>query len=420
MRTIQLGLLGCGNIGSALAERILRAGSGVEDKACGFALKKILVRDLEKRRNVSRSLLTDDFRQVTRHPDVAIVVETMGGDREPRKAILDALRHGKHVVTSNKVVMAKFGRTILQEAQKRSLQLRYEASCAAALPVLQSFEGALSGNRILRLLGILNGTTNFILTEMERTRAKQEEVLRKAQQAGYAEPDPTDDVEGHDARYKLALLCFHAFGRWVDPGSIAAEGIRRVTTEDIIYAGELGFRIKLLASAQWRGSKLDVRVHPALLPKGHPLSSVSGVYNAIFIQGDLCGEMMLFGRGAGALPTVSAILGDLRQIARGVPSPVAPLVAGEVADGGEVSGSFYLRMEVVDRPGVLAKVAAVFGRFGVSLDSVVQKQSFGKTAEIVWVTHQVEEAKIRQAISRLRQLSVVVRVGIPLRIEGQI
>jgi homoserine dehydrogenase len=419
-------LLGLGTVGSGVVKLLQENGEDIATKVgCPLRIERILVRDKNKPRPVAvdPALITDDPADILEDPAIEIVAELIGGLEPAREFILRALEAGKNVVTANKDVLAVHGQQLLQAAEARGLDFFFEASVGGGIPIIHPLKELLAANRIRQVLGIVNGTTNFILTKMTVEGKDFAEALGEAQAMGYAESDPSADVEGADAARKLAILASIAFNTRVTYPEVYAEGIGRISARDILYAGELGYVIKLLAIGREEEQEVEVRVHPALVPKDHPLATVSDVFNAIFIRGDAVGEAMFYGRGAGQMPTASAVVGDLMLVARNLlhgstgritctcyrQLPVRPM--------GRVECKYYLRFTVKDRPGVLARIAGAFGEAGVSLASVIQKRSFEGWAELVLITHRVREENLQRALAIIRDLPVVKSVDNLIRVE---
>ncbi|MCR4418817.1 MAG: homoserine dehydrogenase [Clostridia bacterium] len=425
-QAIRIGLLGLGTVGSGVVKLLQENGEDIATKVgCPLRIERILVRDKNKPRPVAvdPALITDDPADILEDPAIEIVAELIGGLEPAREFILRALEAGKNVVTANKDVLAVHGQQLLQAAEARGLDFFFEASVGGGIPIIHPLKELLAANRIRQVLGIVNGTTNFILTKMTVEGKDFAEALGEAQAMGYAESDPSADVEGADAARKLAILASIAFNTRVTYPEVYAEGIGRISARDILYAGELGYVIKLLAIGREEEQEVEVRVHPALVPKDHPLATVSDVFNAIFIRGDAVGEAMFYGRGAGQMPTASAVVGDLMLVARNLlhgstgritctcyrQLPVRPM--------GRVECKYYLRFTVKDRPGVLARIAGAFGEAGVSLASVIQKRSFEGWAELVLITHRVREENLQRALAIIRDLPVVKSVDNLIRVE---
>jgi len=436
----KIGLLGLGTVGAGTAEILLNPALRhplVQEIEIG----KVGVRSLDKPRPVDlpADLLTTDLEAIVTDPEIDIVVEVIGGLEPARSLILKAIAHGKHVVTANKAVIARYSDEIFDAASAAGVYVMIEAAVAGGIPVIQPLKQSLSVNRIHRVMGIVNGTTNYILTRMAREGADFDAVLDDAQRLGYAEADPTADVDGLDAADKIAILASLAFGGRIKLSEVYCEGIRSISTADIAYADRLGFVIKLLATALREPSApddatdhLQVRVHPTLLPKSHPLASVNDVYNAILFEGDPVGQVMLFGRGAGSGPTASAVVSDIQNIvailkASGGKSPHAaaelhPLLACvhqhycTISPMDEVVSRFYARFLTRDMPGVIGRLGTCFGDHDVSLESVVQIGFQDDLAEIVVVTHDVREGYFRKALEEIRGFEDVAEIPSVLRV----
>ena len=392
-------------------------------------LRRILVRDPSKPRDLAPAPLTTDVREILDDPGIDIVVEVMGGEQPAHQYLLQALARGKHVVTANKEVMAKHGPEIVAQAAERGVDVAYEASVGGGIPVIGPFKLDLLANDISRVVAIINGTTNYILTQMASGQQSYEEALAEAQRLGYAEPDPSNDVEGRDAAYKLAILASLAFRAEVRPQDVYCEGITRLAASDFRYARELGYVIKLLAIGKLVDGGIQARVHPALVPESAILASVDGVFNAVQVEGDLVGQVLFYGRGAGAGPTSSAVVADIIDLAQRVANgqrtiSVLPYDSGRrVRPIDELETRYYLRLVAVDRPGVMAAITRVLGDLQISLASVVQKEDVvlgddAKYAEIVLTTHLAREAAVQEAVRRIAELPVVQSIGSLLRVEG--
>ena len=425
-RPLGVGLLGLGTVGTGVARVLLGKRDALERRiGRPVQITSVLVRDPSKPRGVSLEVpLVTDARAILDDPAVDIVVEVIGGEEPARTLILEAIERGKHVVTANKEVMAKHGPAILAAAAARGVSVAYEASVGGGIPLIGPFQLDLAANEITSVVGIVNGTTNYILTRMTESGASFADALREAQELGYAEPDPTNDVEAWDAAYKLAILASLAFGAPVMPEQVWREGITQVSQRDILYAAELGYRIKLLAIARLVNGQVETRVHPSLVHQGSMLASVDGSFNAVQVEGDLIGSALFYGRGAGSEPTASAVVADLIALgtsaARG--SRQAARHAVELRAMSQLQSRYFLRLLTLDRPGVMAAIATVLGDRGISLASVVQKESvvLGDDvpgAEIVLTTHVASEAAVQDAIATLRHMPVVKTVGSLLRVH---
>ncbi|HUR48148.1 MAG TPA: homoserine dehydrogenase [Acidimicrobiales bacterium] len=426
MTTVRVGLLGCGNVGAALVELLAGHGSAIETRTgLHLELVRVAVADPSKPRppGLDASLLTSDPRAVVDDPSIEIVVELIGGLDPARDLVLDALRSGKSVVTANKELVANFGIDLHAAAGESGAEILYEASVGGGIPLVRPLRESLAGERITRVMGIVNGTTNYILTKMTEDGTSYGVALEEAQSLGYAERDPTADVDGYDAAAKGAILATIAFGQAVVADDVHREGIRSITAADIARARRLGFVVKLLVVAERDlEDRISVRAHPALVPVTHPLASVRDAFNAVFIEGDAVGELMLYGRGAGGRPTASAVLGDLVDAAHGRAAgdgrvAMAALPPARLIPIGELMSAYYLSIEVLDRPGVLAQVAGVFGEHGVSIRSMEQ-HGLGDEAQLIFHTHDVREADMQTTIEKLEQLPAVDRVGTLLRVVG--
>jgi homoserine dehydrogenase len=423
---IGITLLGLGVVGSGVARALIeKAESYSRRVGAPLVLRRILVRDPARERGIrlDPSLLTADPEEALSAP-ADIVVEVIGGEQPAYDYITRSLAQGRYVVTANKEVMAKHGPELLALAGKSGTDILYEASVGGGIPIISPLKRDLSANEITSLRAIINGTTNFILTRMSREGAEFQEALRQAQELGYAEADPANDVEAHDPVYKLAILASLAFHTHVRPESIYREGITGLTARDFRYAAELGYAIKLLALARRDERALQVRVHPALVSQEELLAKVDGVLNAVQVEGDLIGRVLFQGAGAGSLPTTSAVMADVLDAARCIvqgnrSSPWRYTADIPLKPMSELVGRYYMRLEVADKPGVLAGIARCFGDNGVSIASVIQKETDeeAQTAEIVIMTHAAREAAVQAGISQLQVLADVRRVGTLLRVE---
>jgi len=425
--TIKIGLLGCGVVGSGVVKQLLTHQDNIALKTgCRLEIKKILVRDLTKKRPeaIPAELLTTDVNDILMDPDIQIVVELMGGIEPAKSYIIAALQQGKNIVTANKDLLAAYGKDLFDAAEKNGKDLRFEASVAGGIPIIQPLKESLAGNRIHRVMGIINGTTNYILTKMAAEGREFAEALQEAQALGYAEADPSADIDGLDAARKIAILASIAFQTRVTVDEVYVEGIRTISQLDIVYARELGYAIKLLGVAQEVDGEIEVRVHPVMLPASHPLASVNDVYNAVFVEGDAVGQTMFFGPGAGQMPTASSVVGDIMAIAKNIKLGVTGQLTGctcfyqkKIRPIGQVRASYYLRLLVRDRPGVLASIAGVLAQHQVSIASVLQKRTIGSSAEIVIITHRVVEADFHNAMNKIREIPAVEQVNSVIRVE---
>ncbi len=429
VRTIRVGLLGCGTVGGALVDMLGERGADIEART-GIRLEigAIAVRSASKNRGggATAGLLTTDARAVVADPDIDVIVEVIGGIEPARELILAALANRKPVITANKELLANCGQELADAAAEARVDLLFEAAAAAAIPIIRPLRESLLGEDVSRVMGIVNGTTNYILTQMTELGADYADALTEAQNLGYAERDPTADVEGYDAGAKAAIMASIAFGAKVAAGDVYHEGISNISAADIAFANRLGYQIKLLAIAERFGDGTDaapyeigVRVHPSMVVDDHPLASVRGSFNAVFVEGADAGELMFYGRGAGGRPTASAVLGDLIDAAGNRvretyhPVPGGPAVPIRPID--DQSSAYYLNLEVADAPGVLAEVAGVFGAHGVSIRSMEQ-EGLDAEARLVFVTHEATERDIQSTLADLAALDAVHGVGTMLRV----
>jgi len=424
-KEVKIAIMGFGTVGTGTYKILKDNGELIKNQVgADIVVEKILVRDRNKKRNieVSDDLITINADDILEDPSIDIVVELMGGQEPAYSYIMKALDNGKHVVTANKELIAKRGREILAKADSKGLGLCFEASVCGGIPIIRAFKTSLAGDKIKRVMGIVNGTTNYILTKMAQEGSDYKEALGQAQDKGYAEADPTADVEGFDAAYKMAILSSIGFHSKVDIDKVKREGISKITKTDIEYGKELGWTIKLLGIAQDVDGKLEVGVSPVMLPKEHPLALVNGVNNAVFVNSEAVGELMFYGPGAGQMATGNSVAADIMDIAKEVVLGNAMKTNCScfedkiVAEESRVS--YYTRISVVNKPGVLAQIASVFGNFGVSIESVLQKKTEGDRAEIVWITSKVEESSFRKAITSVKSLDVVKEVSSIIRVEA--
>jgi len=428
MKKVKIALLGLGNVGRGVW-MILNSNKEEIMKRCGYEVEvvKVLVRDKNKPRGVEipNELVTTDFNDILNDDSIKIVVEVMGGIEPAREYMIKCMEKKKHIVTANKMLLATGGDELFEKADEKGIMFNYEASVAGGIPIIKGIDESLTANKIETLYGIVNGTTNYILGKMELEDADFDDALKEAQEKGYAEADPTSDIEGYDAQYKLAILASLAFGSKIDVKNIYREGITKIEAVDMKYAKEFKMGIKLLAIAKEVNGKIELRVHPTMIPKKHPLANVYDSYNAVFIKGNAVGELMFYGRGAGDLPTGSAIVSDIVSIVRSNvdtenPNPVVKnnLWKREILDMGAVESKFYIRATVLDESGVLGEITAILGRHNVSIRSVIQKgdEEDGQVT-IVLVTHRTNEAQIKSAIKEITDLKAVDKIDNIIRIE---
>ena len=424
--SIGIGLLGCGIVGSGAARHLAREADTVA-RAVGVPveIRRVAVRNLAKKRDVGLdpSIFTHDVADVVNDPSVDLVVECIGGIEPARTAILQAIDLGKPVVTANKELMSTLGAEIFETADANGIDVYYEAAVAGGIPLMRPLKESLAGEGIKRVIGIVNGTTNFILTRMTEGGVSFSEALAEAERLGYAEEDPTADVEGFDAAAKAAIIASVAFRSRVVAGDVYREGISHVTHRDIEFAARLGYTVKLLAIAEEINGEIAVRVHPAMLPSSHPLANVRDSYNAVFVEGETVGNLMFYGRGAGSDPTGSAVVGDIVAAARHLVHGGRNLGCTcyfdkRVLPIDEMEAQYYLLLSVQDLPGVLAQVAITFGNNDVSIRSVWQ-EGYGDQAQLVMVTHRGKEKNLQATVDDLGKLEVVTKVVSVLRVEGE-
>ena len=423
MKKIKIGLLGLGTVGTGVYKLIGRR-ADIMDKTIGAELeiKKILVHNMNKKREgIDPSLLTDDWREIVEDDEIQIVVEVMGGMEPAKTIILEALRAGKNVVSANKDLIAEEGRILLDTAQENGKDFLFEAAVAGGIPIIRPLKQCLAANEISDVLGIVNGTTNYILTKMFEDGMEFEDALRQAQELGYAEADPSADVEGLDAGRKVAIMASIAFHSRVVFSDVYTEGITKITAADIEYAREFDSVIKLLGVARSTETGIEVGVYPMMIGKEHPLASVRDSFNAVFIHGDAVDDAMFYGRGAGEMPTASAVVGDVidaaRDLAYGCTGRISCTCYRQipVKDFGEVENKFFLRMQVENRPGVLAQIACVFGEHNVSIARVVQKNARKDQAELVIVTEKVKEKHMKNALGELGGMDSISEISSVIR-----
>ena len=423
---IGVGLLGLGVVGGGVAAVLLQKPDVLAKQAgSSLTLRRVLVRDPSKKRTVvvDSSLLTTDAQQVLSDPKIGIVVEVMGGEEPALAYMKEALRRGKYVVTANKEVISKHGDELLALAEEHGIDIFYEASVGGGIPLIAPLKRDLVANKVSGLYGIINGTTNYILTKMSQEGMDFDTALGLAQKLGYAEANPANDIEGVDAAYKLSVLATLAFQTVVRPQDIYYEGITRISKKDFRYAREFGYAIKLLIIGKEVDESIEVRVHPVLLPQDVQLAKVDGVYNAVQIECDLVGTVLFYGEGAGAKPTSSAVVADIIAAARraGAKGAVHGHVAFQrkkIKPMSEIETRYYLRMSIADRPGVLAQIAKALGDHSISISAVIQKEADAATqsAEIVIMTHPAKEQSMQQAIEEMRRMPAVREIGNFIRV----
>lgn len=415
---VRVGLLGCGNVGGAVARQLHNNADLITAQAgASITVTRIGVRDATQPRSVplSPDVFTTDLHAIATDPEIDICVEVMGGIEPARELLLTAMKSRKSVVTANKELLASHGEELFDAAHDAGVDLLFEASVAGGIPLIRPLRESLAGERITRVMGIVNGTTNYILSEMAENGADFSKALQQAQKLGYAEADPEADIEGIDAAAKAAIIAMVAFGARCSAAEVSHTGISQISARDISAAARLGYVIKLLAVVERSGAGLSARVEPAMLPLVHPLASVRGAFNAVFVEGEHLGELMLYGPGAGPGPTAAAVLGDLVDAASNIVNGQQAtrrfsLTSVGLSDPDSVTSEFYIRLAATDRPGVLARIAAIFGGNDVSIKSMEQWGS-GKNAELVLITHSARAGDVQNTVTGLSNLEVVVSVN---------
>ncbi len=431
MRTINIGMVGLGTVGGATYSILQGQKKRLESRiGAGLEVRKVADKRPETRAkfDVPRTVFTTDAQDVLDDERIDIVVELIGGLEPARSFMMKALESGKTVVTANKEVLARSGAELVALARRNGVGLYFEASVCAGVPLLRGIHQGLAGNNISEIYGIVNGTTNYILSKMSLEGMEFSEALSKATKMGYAEADPSYDIDGLDAAHKIAILASIAFGKWVTVDMVFKEGIRHVAQRDIGYARELGYAIKLLAIGKKTAKGLEVRVHPTLIPKDHLLASVIDIYNAVFVNTDCAGPTVFYGTGAGGPSAASAVVADILDASRsilsnsrmGFESGLGIEATNDVVDIGSLVTKYYIRLRVIDRPGALASIAGVFGQEKISLASVRQTEERKKVVDLVFMTHEALESNVRKALARIADLEVVKEVSSCMRVEDRI
>lgn len=428
MNKVDIAILGLGTVGQGVV-KIVRNNQDQWEKRCGskINIKKVLVKNMNRAREVElpEDTITCRWEDIVSDENIKIVIEVMGGIEPARTYILEAIHNGKNIITANKDLIAEHGQELFEAAKATGIDLYFEASVAGGIPIISPLKQSLAANNIIEVMGIVNGTTNYILTKMSKEGMDYEEALNKAKELGYAEADPTSDVGGFDAARKIAILASLAFHTRVRFQDVYVEGITKLTKKDLQNAKELGYEIKLLGIAREEDRKIEARVHPVLIPASHPLANVNDSYNAVFVYGDAVGETMFFGHGAGQMPTASSVTGDLVEVISNMNHGCTGRLSctcyehKDIKSIREVIMKYYLRLRVVDRPGVLASIAGVFGNHGVSLASVLQKNGRSDgIAELVVITHMVKEKDIQDALAVIKEMSITKSIENLIRVEG--
>jgi len=426
---MNIGLIGFGNVGSGVV-KILREKKNFLAEKIGVEIniKKICDKDILSKRSVSidKGLLTSKASEIIDDPQIDIVVELIGGINPAKEFISGALKSGKNVVTANKALLAQNGKELFALARDRGKNIYFEASVGAGIPIIKSLREGLVANRFNNIFGIVNGTSNFVLSEMSANNRSFPDALKQAKEKGFAEKDPSLDIEGIDSAHKLIILAYLCFGKLVSLQDVFVEGISQVSLADVNYAKELGFEIKLLAIAKKDNNELQVRVHPTLIPRSHLLSSVSGVYNAIYVSTDLAGNLMFYGPGAGQFSAASAVVSDLVDLTQDIKAGLFRSTLNIIEDRSvkklcrieDIKGRYYIRFSAIDKPGVLAHVSGILAKFGISIASVTQKErSRSQIVPIVMIVHEAREKELRLALSEIARLHVVREISIAIRIE---
>ena len=424
LKTLKIGLLGSGTVGTGVYKLVESQREEMPHKiGANLSVAKILVRDKTRKRDgIDQSLLTDRFEDIIEDDDIQIVVEVMGGIEPARTYINAALKAGKHVVTANKDLIAAHGKELLDAASEHGCDLLFEAAVAGGIPILRPLKQCLAGNHLSEVMGIVNGTTNFILSKMTEEGMEFSDALMLATELGYAEADPTADIEGYDAGRKVAIMASIAFNSRVTFSDVYTEGITKITSRDIAYAKEMGCTIKLLGVAKNTPEGIEVRVHPMLIPSSHPLAKVDDSFNAVFVHGDAVDDAMFYGRGAGELPTASAIMGDVIDVARNIQFHCNGRISCTcykelpIKKINEIESRYFLRLKVEDRAGVLAKIADTLGRYNVSISQVIQKDSREGTAELVVITAKVKEQNFSDALATIAEMKTTKKVSSVIRV----
>ena len=430
MKKVNIGIIGFGNVGSGVLKIIRERRSLLSEKTgLELVVKKVCDKDFGYKRNVNidKKLITSNAGDILNDSQIDVVVELIGGMHPAKEFIIEALKKGKHVVTANKALLSRDGAELFALAKDRGKSIYFESSVGAGIPIIKSLREGLVANKFSGVYGIVNGTSNFILSQMSLNNCSFADALKDAQAKGYAEKDPTLDIEGADSAHKLALLTYLCFGRLVKPEDISVEGISRITLADINYAKELGYEIKLLAIAKKVGEELEVRVHPTFVPQEHLLASVNGVFNAIYVSSDLAGELLFFGPGAGQLSAASGVVSDLVDLAQGLKAGLFRPTLNIIEDSSvkrlrridDIESRYYIHFMTLDKPGVLAKISGVLAKFNISIASVTQKAHLKlKAVPIVMLTHEAKERDLRQAIAIIDKLDFVKEKSVAIHIEG--
>ena len=430
VKSVSIGLFGLGTVGSGVVHIINEHQDKLKHRlGCDVKISKILVSDVDKPRDISLDgiRLTEDPNDIINDSEIDIIIEVMGGVEETRDYVMQALNNKKHVVTANKDMMALYGKELLETAEKNKCDLFYEASVAGGIPIIRSLIDGLASDKLTKLMGIVNGTTNYILTKMSQEGREYEEVLKEAQKLGFAEADPTSDVEGLDAARKLTILGTLGFSMQIELDDVSVRGISNVTKNDLDFCKQLGYTMKLIALAERSDDKVEVSVEPTLLPHSHPLAAVNNEFNAIYVNGEAVGETMFYGPGAGMLPTATAVVSDLITVVKNMTlgvtghSVITPQFAKKLKTDDEVRAKYFLRVQAVDIPGTFAELTNLFAKQNISLEKVLQlPMEDDPLAEIVVTTHKTKKSDICEVIKKLEESTVVKKVKSYYRVEGDV
>ncbi|MGM9972812.1 MAG: homoserine dehydrogenase [Clostridiaceae bacterium] len=426
MEKVKIAILGLGNVGQGVWNILSTNKNVINQRAgCDIQIEKVLVKDKHKNRALSlpEGLLTEDPEEIFNNNDIKVVIELIGGEQPALEYMLRAMKAKKHVITANKMVLALHGRNLFETAFKEGVHFYYEASVGGGIPIIRELNESLTANKIESLAGIINGTTNYILTRMFKEGTTFESALKEAQEMGFAEADPTSDIEGYDAAYKLAIISTLSFGQFIDVSSISREGITKIHPIDMEYAKKFGYVIKLLAIGKKREGALELRVHPAMIPDTHPLANVNDSFNAIFLKGNAVGDLMLYGRGAGDLPTGSAVVGDLISVLRNHVAYTFLNLKNETSHHKDIlpsernASKYYIRLSTLDKPGILGKIASILGTYGVSIVTVNQTIINEENVDLVFTTHLGEDGSVNKALKEIQLLQEINSVESIIRIE---
>ena len=428
---VNIGIIGFGTVGTGTVKILLKKRKLIEERTgIKLNLKKIADIDLERDRGIKLAdgMLTNKVEELIEDPQIHIIVELIGGIKPAKDFILQAIKNGKHVVTANKALLATEGKDIFFEAIKRGVSIGFEAAVAGSIPIIKVMKECMVANEVFSIYGIINGTSNYILTRMTEDGMNFNDALKEAQKLGYAEADPTFDIEGIDTAHKLTILASLAFGIPLSYEKVYVEGISNITAQDIKFAQELGYKIKLLAIAKKVNDEIELRVHPTMIPKSYLISNVEGVLNAVYIVGDAVGESLYYGKGAGEMPTASAVVSDIVEIATKIINCssiskeinyIGKKSSLKIKSANEIESMYYFRFSAIDRPGVLSKISGILGKYEISISSVIQKgRRIGEVVPLVILTHKAKELDVQKALKAIEKLDVVRGKNIMIRVEN--